>query len=294
MVAGYQRRRLWGITEEAVDAFDALVAAAMSSAGGDQSCQRRLLTVVLDGLVGAGDEGGRALIQASPMRSGFPTAAAARAWIVDLLAAAARQQAEQWWQGCDDDGDPAIHGMPFKRLRNRTGLARWVLDRRVQVRLSQQVVADACGVVQGEVQAWETGARIPTSAELDALARVLDLDRGALADAETGSAVYRNELSADQQAELDALYWGSDVKVPDLAARFGLQGRSVHKLVTAVPARVDCENCGAEMVFTARDRRRIQFADCPSCRRARYLGRDRSVPVGAGFDGPAVEGAISP
>lgn len=283
MVASYRRRRLWGITEEGVDAFDAIVTAAMSPGGADESDQRRLLTLVLEGVVGAGNGGGRALIQASPMRSGFPTAAAARAWIVDLLAAAAHRQAEQWWPGYDDDGEPAIHGKPFKRLRNRTGLARSLLDRRIQLRLSQQVVADALGVVQGEVQAWEAGARIPTSAELDALAQVLDLDRRALADAETGSAVYRNDLSAEQQAELDALFWGSDAKVPDLVARFGLEGRAVHKLVTPVPAGVGCEDCGAEMIFTARDRRRSRFADCPTCRRARYLGRHPSVadPTGS-------------
>ena len=80
--------------------------------------------------------------------------------------------------------------------------------------ISQEVVAEECRVVQGDVQAWEAGTRIPTGAELDALARVLDLDRQALAEAETGSAVYRNELSAQEQAELDAAFWGSDVKVP--------------------------------------------------------------------------------
>jgi transcriptional regulator with XRE-family HTH domain len=153
------------------------------------------------------------------------------------LAAAARQQAERRWQGCDDAGDPAIHGMPVKRLRNRTGLARSVLDRRIQLRLSHEVVAAECGVVHGEVQAREAGTRIPTSAEFDALARVLDLDRGALAGAEPGSAVYRNELSAEQQAELDALYCESDTKLPDLASRFGLEGRSIHKLVTPLPRR---------------------------------------------------------
>lgn len=125
--------------------------------------------------------------------------------------------------------------------------------------ISQEVVADECRVVQGEVQAWEAGVRIPTDAELDALARVLDLDRQALAEAETGSAVHRNELNAEQQAELDALFWGSDIKVPDLAERFGLQGRSLHKLVTPVRAGVACEDCGTEMIFTARDRRRVRL-----------------------------------
>ena len=290
--AGYQRRRLWGITEEAVEAFDALVDAAMSSGGGDQSCQRRRLTLVLDGLVGAGDGGGRALIQASPMRSGFPTAAAARAWIVDLLAAAARQQAERWWQGWDDDGDPAIHGMPFKRLRNRTGLARWVLDRRVQVRLSQQVVADACGVVQGEVQAWEAGARIPTSAELDALARVLDLDRGALADAETGGLPQRAERRPAGRARRPLL--GERRQGAGSGGALRSPGPLPPQTCHRGARGVECENCGAEMVFTARDRRRIQFAGCPSCGRARYFGRDGSVPVGAGFDESAIEGAIAP
>lgn len=283
MVASYRRRRLWGITEDGVDAFDALVVAVLSPTGADEGDQRRLLTLVLDGLVGAGDGGGRALIQASPMRSGFPTAAAARAWIVDLLAEAARRQTEGR-RPCDDDGEPAIHGWPFKRLRNRSGLARLLHDRRIELMLSQEVVANECGVVQGEVQAWEAGARIPTSAQLDDLARVLEVDRRALADAETGSAVYRNELSAQQQAELDALFWGSNMKVPDLAERFGLQGRSLHKLVTPVRAGVACEDCGTEMIFTARDRRRVRFATCPTCRRARYLDRQTSGPISAGLD----------
>ena len=318
VAASYRRRRLWGITEVAIDAFDALVATAMSPGGcdEDEARQRRLLTVVLDGLVGDRDGGGRALIEASPMWSGFPTATEARAWIVDLLAAAARQQQQPWWQGCDDQdpsrnnlgglatsslvvargpahgrpscfppvphGDPAIHGRPFERLRSRTALARVVLDRRIELRLSQQVVADACRVVQGEVQAWEAGARIPTDAELDALARVLDLDRDALAGTETGSAVHRNELSAEQQAELDALFWGSDTKVPDLAARFGLEGRSVHKLVTPVPAGAECPDCGTEMVFTSRGQRRYNFADCPTCRRTRNIGRQPRAPAPLG------------
>ncbi|MHB1534125.1 MAG: helix-turn-helix domain-containing protein, partial [Acidimicrobiales bacterium] len=281
--ACHQRRRLWGITEAAIDAFDALVAAAMPPGGCDDARQRRLLTLVLDGLVGDRD-GGQALIQASPMRSGFPTAAAARAWVVDLLAAAARQEQQPWWQGCDDDGDPAIHGTPFKRLRNRTGLARVVLDRRIELKLSQELVAAECGVVQGEVQAWEAGTRIPTSAELDALARILDLDRHTLAGAETGSAVHRNELSAEQRAELDNLYWHTDTKIPDLAARFGLQGRSIHKLVTALSAGMRCQGCGEQMVFATRGPRRIHSADCPTCRRARILASIRAFAPTRGED----------
>lgn len=270
MAASYQRRRLWGITEQAVDAFDELVAETISPGGADESHQRQLLGVILDGLVGTDDGGGRALIEVSPMRSGFPTAAAARAFVVALLVAATRRQGERSWQGCDDAGDPKITGMPFERLRNRTGLARSVLDRRIQQRLSQLTVADACGIVQGEIQAWEAGTRIPTSAELDALARVLDLDRAALAGAETGSAVYRNELSTGQQAELDALFWESDTKVPDLATRFGLEGRSVHRLVTPLSSGVACDRCGAEMVYVGRGARLVRYATCPSCRRAGY------------------------
>ncbi len=236
--------------------------------------------------MGAGDGGGRSLIQASPIRSAFPAAAAARAWIVDVLAEAARRQAEGRWPGCGDDREPAIHGKPFERLRNRTGLARSLHDRRIELMISQEVVAEECRVVQGEVQAWEAGARIPTDAEFDALARVLDLDRRALAEAETGSAVYRNELNAEQQAELDALFWGSDMKVPDLAERFGLPGRSLHRLVTPVRAGAACEDCGTEMIFTARDRRRVRFATCTTCRRASYLDRHSRRPPSSDPDGP--------
>ena len=80
--------------------------------------------------------------------------------------------------------------------------------------------------------------------------------------------------------------------MPDLAARFGLQGRSVHKLVTAVPAGVECENCTQEMVFSARDPRRIQFADCPSCGRARCLGHSapRACPLAPGSMNPQSRG----
>ena len=162
-----------------------------------------------------------------------------------------------------------------------------VLDRRIQLKLSQELVAAECGVVQGEVQAWEAGTRIPTSAELDALARILDLDRHTLAGAETGSAVHRNELSAEQQAELDTLYWHTDTKIPDLAARFGLQGRSIHKLVTAVPAGMRCQGCGEEMVFATRGPRRIHSADCPTCRRARILASIRAfAPTRPGLPRP--------
>jgi transcriptional regulator with XRE-family HTH domain len=212
------------------------------------------------------------------MRSALPRPAAARAWIVDLLSTAARQQENQWWHGYDDHGDPAIHGMPFRRLRNRTGLARLVLDTRVQLRISQQTLVDACRVVQGDVQAWECGTRIPTDAELAILAHLLGLDRARLAGAETGSALYRNNLSADQQAELDTLYWASDAKAPDLVARFGVEGRLIYKLVTAVPAGVKCERCGVGMVFTARDRRVRGCADCLPCGVPRYFGR-RGTPA---------------
>jgi hypothetical protein len=93
VASGYshQRRRLWGITEQAVDAFDELVDLVISPGAVEEGRLRGLFTLVLDDLVGPGDAAGHALIQARLMRSGFPTAAAARAWIVDLLAAAARQ-----------------------------------------------------------------------------------------------------------------------------------------------------------------------------------------------------------
>jgi hypothetical protein len=170
-----------GIAEESVDAFDELVEAVMSPGVGDEGRRRGLFTQVPDDLVGPDDAAGHALIQATPMRSGFASEVAARAWIVDLLASAARRQESQWWAGWDDDGYPRIHGGPFRRLRDRTGLVRAVLARRIQLMLSQLTVADGCGVVQGEVQSWEAGVRIPSQVELDRLADVLSLDRDALA-----------------------------------------------------------------------------------------------------------------
>jgi hypothetical protein len=279
VVRSYRRRRLWGISEEAIDVFDELVALVTSPDGGADHRRRDLLTFVLDDLVGPDDAAGHALIHAAPMRSGLPAAGEAREWIVDLLATAARQMENQWWDGFDERGDPVIHGRPFTRLRNRSGLARLVLDRRIELMLSQWTVAETCGVVQGWVQAWEAGIRIPDASELHALAGVLELNRAELAGAETGSAVYRNQLSAEAQAELDALFWGSDIKVPDLAARFGLEGRRVDKLVSPAGAGVACEDCGAEMVFTTRERRRVRFAECRTCRRARYLDRHETPPA---------------
>ena len=90
---GYQRRRLWGIGEEAIDAFDELVdltTSPSSEPGRTEQHQRSLLGFILDDLIGPRDAAARASVQTAPMRSGISAPSDARTWIVDLLALAAR------------------------------------------------------------------------------------------------------------------------------------------------------------------------------------------------------------
>jgi hypothetical protein len=264
---------LWGVTEEAIDVFDELVDLTVTPSaepGPTQQQQRSLLGFILDDLVGPDDAAARAWIETAPMCTGLSSPAAARTWIVDVLAQAARHEVTPWWDGWDEDGDPIIHGQPFLRLRNRTGLARLILDRRIELGLSQECIAWRCDVVQGEVQKWEAGTRIPTEDELDTLAEILALDRQRLARAEVGSAVHRNPLTPEQQGALDAQYWDSKQRVPDIADQFGLHTATVIKLVNPLPAGVNCERCGTPKVFRVRGDRDGHRPRCLSCARPTF------------------------
>ncbi|MHB1445919.1 MAG: hypothetical protein ACYCZV_09730, partial [Acidimicrobiales bacterium] len=124
-----------------------------------------------------------------------------------------------------------------------------------------------CDVIQGEVQKWEAGTRIPTAEEMDKLADVLTLDCHSLTGAEVGSAVYRNPLTVGQQAELDHLYWASKERIPDIADRFGLYTATVTMLVSPLYAGVSCERCGTAKTFRTRGDRSRRWSRCPSCAR---------------------------
>jgi hypothetical protein len=80
--------------------------------------------------------------------------------------------------------------------------------------------------------------------------------------------------------DLDHLYWDSDLPVADLARRFGLPTRDVHRAVHPVDAGVTCYVCGASLSFTSRGARTSHRLRCPRC--------------GATRRNPAHTGAIPP
>ena len=67
--------------------------------------------------------------------------------------------------------------------------------------------------------------------------------------------------------DLDHLYWDSDLPVADLARRFGLATRDVHRAVHPVDAGVTCYVCGASLSFTSRGARTEPPPPMPALRR---------------------------
>ena len=67
------------------------------------------------------------------------------------------------------------------------------------------------------------------------------------------------------QSEIDRLYWETDTPVAEVARTLGLPARSMHQLVTALPAGVDCYRCSSELSFTSRTQRDGQRLRCDHC-----------------------------
>ncbi len=76
-------------------------------------------------------------------------------------------------------------------------------------------------------------------------------------------------------ADLDRLYWETDLPVAHLARRFGLAVRDVHRAVHPVDSGVRCYFCATSLAFTSRSARSEHRLRCQHC------GATRANPVHA-------------
>ncbi len=80
------------------------------------------------------------------------------------------------------------------------------------------------------------------------------------------------------RANLDRLYWHTDLPVATVARQIGLPARSLHQHVTPLPAGVTCYRCGDPLLFTSRSQRdgqRLRCRECGCSRRSPNERRDR-------------------
>jgi hypothetical protein len=66
-------------------------------------------------------------------------------------------------------------------------------------------------------------------------------------------------------ANLDRLYWHTELPVAAVAGRIGLPARNLHRHVTPIPSGVSCYRCGEPLLFTSRTQRDGQRLRCSSC-----------------------------
>ncbi len=66
-------------------------------------------------------------------------------------------------------------------------------------------------------------------------------------------------------ANLDRLYWHSELPLAVIARRVGLPARNLHQHVTPIPAGVTCYRCREPLVFTSRSQRDGQRLRCREC-----------------------------
>jgi hypothetical protein len=78
-------------------------------------------------------------------------------------------------------------------------------------------------------------------------------------------------------ANLDRLYWHTDLPVATVAARVGLPARSLHTHATPLPAGVACYRCGDPLQFTSRSQRDGQRLRCGECGCSRRSPNERGA-----------------
>jgi hypothetical protein len=76
-------------------------------------------------------------------------------------------------------------------------------------------------------------------------------------------------------ANLDRLYWHTDLPVATVAGRVELPARSLHQHVTPIPAGVACYRCGETLLFTSRAQRDGQRLRCRACGCSRRSPNER-------------------
>jgi hypothetical protein len=78
-----------------------------------------------------------------------------------------------------------------------------------------------------------------------------------------------------EPANLDRLYWYTDLPVATIAARVGLPAGRLHQHVTPIRASVACYRCGEPLLFTSRAQRNGQRLRCRACGCSRRSPNDR-------------------
>jgi predicted RNA-binding Zn-ribbon protein involved in translation (DUF1610 family) len=70
-------------------------------------------------------------------------------------------------------------------------------------------------------------------------------------------------LDADDRA--NALYWGSDMSVNQIADALDLSKSALYELIRPLAASVSCPSCGAETVHPNRTAKERGLVTCPEC-----------------------------
>ena len=76
-------------------------------------------------------------------------------------------------------------------------------------------------------------------------------------------------------AELDRLYWNTDLTVGDIAELVGLPATGLNRHASPLPADVRCYLCRNELAFTSRSQRSEQRVRCYACGCSRRAGTHR-------------------
>lgn len=78
-------------------------------------------------------------------------------------------------------------------------------------------------------------------------------------------------VDAETSAELNRLYWDSDLSVGDIADRLDLSRRALYDGIEPRPAGAPCPDCGEGLVFRNRTAQENGEAECPECGRTMEL-----------------------
>lgn len=98
-------------------------------------------------------------------------------------------------------------------------------------------------------------------------------------------------------AEVNRLYWETDISVGEIANRLGLSRRALYDALRGRPTGSTCPACGAGLVYTNRSRRDAGQATCPDCGlevdvpAAERPAQERGAAEGPAEERPAAEPA---
>lgn len=85
----------------------------------------------------------------------------------------------------------------------------------------------------------------------------------------------------DTDADINRLYWESDLPVAEIAERLGVSRRALYDGIRPRPAGIPCPSCGGELGFRNRRAAESREAECAAC------GTGQVVPGSADGRGSA-------